>query len=619
MLKPKKDKSPAPKPKEDKQKLEKPKLVPNEPLRPAWDDSVPVSHRGKSYDLQVAALHTNLRAVTRTADGSSNDTGFKSVRVSLPAYETPNVQPFVEDSFRLTSQCLVHLAAPDAQQGDDLQAAADSILMFLYEVSDLHVKTPRTGADQHVQHNSSSYFSNQPPWKDLSVQNDLVRRMGPESFRSFPNHHFFVRVYRHNAVSRPIYYHAYYTMSLGFRPAHDSPSKQICAALLNRTPTFLAGPEWLSAPWELHPKSPFDRLLDLVALLPAVFHRADYVLAQEHTMSRRLMAQDLLNNCLEIELQLSSWYASLQGPSSSPSPSSISSGRNRQPQPLFWAIPASSSPQTYQHHHQPQQAHFPFSSALAFASPTIALCMIYYWTALVLLYPRIWRLYWAVYESVPEDYSNQHHDHHQHQQHHHHHHHHPAAGSSSSANTSSILPPGVHGAAAGVDPMRYGLKQVRELAANVCRALDAAVDSCAQPDMLLVPLWVAGAFWGDLSGLGWMGMEAGADEFGMGMGSSSSMASMGMGSGMGMGMGMDASMGVGMGQMGMGSMSMGMGMGMGMGGMGMGMDMNMGGYGAGDGRLEVMWCEAFRARVLARGREIQEIIQGRGWVDLASF
>lgn len=52
-----------------------------------------------------------------------------------------------------------------------------------------------------VQHNNSVTFNNQAPWRDPSVQANPVRLAGPANFRTFPNHHFFVRVYRHNAVS----------------------------------------------------------------------------------------------------------------------------------------------------------------------------------------------------------------------------------------------------------------------------------------------------------------------------------------------------------------------------------------------------------------------------------
>lgn len=131
VLKSKKDKSPTPKPKEDKLRL-----VPEEPLRPAWDDLVSVSHREESYRLQISALHTNLQAIARTTDGGGNNAGSKSVLVSLPPYETPDVQPFLtEDDFQLRSQCLVHLAAPDDDRDGDMQTATDNILMFLYEVS----------------------------------------------------------------------------------------------------------------------------------------------------------------------------------------------------------------------------------------------------------------------------------------------------------------------------------------------------------------------------------------------------------------------------------------------------------------------------------------------------
>ncbi len=40
---------------------------------------------------------------------------------------------------------------------------------------------------------------------------------------------------------------------------------------------------------------------------------------------------------------------------------------------------------------------------------------------------------------------------------------------------------------------------------------------------------------------------------------------------------------------------------------------------AGDGQLELMWCEAFRQRLAAKGQDIAEVVQGRLWQDLASW
>lgn len=38
----------------------------------------------------------------------------------------------------------------------------------------------------------------------------------------------------------------------------------------------------------------------------------------------------------------------------------------------------------------------------------------------------------------------------------------------------------------------------------------------------------------------------------------------------------------------------------------------------GDGRLELMWCDAFRARLLAKGREMQDIVQSKHWRNLGA-
>lgn len=121
-----------------KKEAEKLDLVPNEPLRPAWDDLISVSNAGKTYNIQNAALHTKLDEITRRAssnEGDEDDSGVGSNFISLPAYEPPNVQPFVsEGDFQLRSQAMVHLSPLEETQGEGLQTTTDSICMFLYEV-----------------------------------------------------------------------------------------------------------------------------------------------------------------------------------------------------------------------------------------------------------------------------------------------------------------------------------------------------------------------------------------------------------------------------------------------------------------------------------------------------
>lgn len=40
---------------------------------------------------------------------------------------------------------------------------------------------------------------------------------------------------------------------------------------------------------------------------------------------------------------------------------------------------------------------------------------------------------------------------------------------------------------------------------------------------------------------------------------------------------------------------------------------------AGDGQLELMWCEAFRVRLAARGQDVVDVVAGRKWRDLAAY
>ncbi|KAK3296131.1 uncharacterized protein B0H64DRAFT_374262 [Chaetomium fimeti] len=345
------------------------------------------------------------------------------VFVSLPGYRALDVQPgMADEEFRLASQCLVHLGAPEEGLVGGGRTATDGTCLFLYE------------------HNTSSYFSNQPPWKDPSAQTNAVRRLGPEHFRAFPAHHFFVRIYRPTAIM---------------------------TALINRTPIFLAEPQWLSTPFEAHPKSALDRLFDSLALLPSLLARADRVLAQEHTLTRRLMAQDLLNNCLDLEVELSRWYTALQV-----SPASGIS------QPLFWL----SNPPLTASSTAPHPYHLP--DPLSFRDAHTALALSYYWTALVLFYPTIWRLYFAAvidpvtaYDtsttttstttSIPTTTSGNppattfpppHH----------HPHHHPQHQHDLLEPTTLPLPTRLQ----TLDPMRYSLPRVRDAAADVCRALE---------------------------------------------------------------------------------------------------------------------------------------------------
>lgn len=210
---------------------------------------------------------------------------------------------------------------------------------------------------------------------------------------------------------------------------------QIATALLNRTQTFLSEPPWLTAPFELHPKSIFDQLLDVISLLPSFLQRFDHIVLQEQTMARRLQAQDLLANCINLQNQLDAWYSSV---ATSP-----------QGEGAFWI--SSTDPSS-----------IPFADTFGFRDGLTAISFIYYWTAQLLFYPVIERLYWTIFEPVVDGPFPQ---------------------------TMPILPGPLQ-----INPARYARKEAREMAGNVCRSFDFALERTLQPDILAVPLFVVGRF-----------------------------------------------------------------------------------------------------------------------------
>lgn len=197
------------------------------------------------------------------------------------------------------------------------------------------------------------------------------------------------------------------------------------------------------------------------------------------------MAQDLLGNCLSRVQSFDEWHKE------------INPEANDQSQPYWIEEP------------DPSDSQIPFADTFAFKDGVTAVTFIYYWTSLIVFYPCIEKLYDAIFQPVldafPQIYPN--------------------------------LSPNLQ----RMNPHRFGGKEVRDLAANVCRSLDFALSSTVQPDMLVVPLFVVHEFYRDISAS------------------------------------------------------------------------------AGDGQLEMMWCEAFRARLTGKGQDIADVVQSRKWQDLAKY
>lgn len=301
-------------------------------------------------------------------------------QVSLPPYTPLDVQPrFQNEVFLLSSKCQAHVST--SQEG---------ILLYLYE------------------HNAS-YARTAPVYWDGTVSQfeNNVRKFGPGRFATFPAHHFFARVYR---------------------PA------DITTALLNRKPTFCGIPEWLSAPWERHPKTAFDRLLDIVSQIPALLERLDQLLALEPTVTRRAMAQDLLDNCLSVQEALERWHFTLY--------QTLYSS-----QPPYWISSNQSGLQ------------MPFVDTFDFPDQLTSLTFLYYWAVQVLFYPCLGLLHHMIFSTAVDDYSQ--------------------------AQIFPEVPPHLN-----IDPKAFGPDKAREIASHVCRGLDAALLSSTQPDLLAFPVHV---------------------------------------------------------------------------------------------------------------------------------
>lgn len=211
-------------------------------------------------------------------------------------------------------------------------------------------------------------------------------------------------------------------------------------ALLSRHDTFLRMPEWTTIPWEQHPKSPLDELFDIVLQLPALLEQMDRIVHLQATLARRTQAQELLHHCLIVETQFRQW---LQG---------AYRGADEHSFP-YWAEELRS----------PGGA-IPFANAYAFKDGLTGLMFVYYWMAMIPFHQCIETIHMAIFEPVVDAYPQ----------------------------VWPELPSSLQ-----IDPTHY--QDGRELAANICRGLDSALESTVQPDMLLGPMTVAMNFYRDIN------------------------------------------------------------------------------------------------------------------------
>ena len=89
---------------------------------------------------------------------------------------------------------------------------------------------------------------------------------------------------------------------------------KLMRALNCKKDSFLSGVEWRTIPWNLHPKSLFDSLLDIMSTLPALLARTGRITAtRSHTDSLVSRPESALAECQRLAGQLDEW-AALAGP-----------------------------------------------------------------------------------------------------------------------------------------------------------------------------------------------------------------------------------------------------------------------------------------------------------------
>ncbi|PNP57841.1 hypothetical protein THARTR1_01999 [Trichoderma harzianum] len=362
------------------------------PLTSAWDDYVrlttPGGQGGPGFPALITALQTNLQSVARLEAAVGGEGGGDGAAAGLlsaiqfPPYAAAELLPVADDAFGMNAQCFVRQKATNSEHD-----STESYCAFLFE------------------HDSSG-----ASWRLTAEQ---MTRLGPHYFASFPNHHFFVRVYRPVAMS---------------------------IALLSRRDTFLRAPEWTTIPWDQHPKSALDQLFDIILQLPAIFEQVDRIIHLQATLARRTQAQELLHHCLVVEAQFRQWLQEAYR------------GTEEHPYP-FWAEELRS----------PGGA-IPFANAYTFKDGVTGLMFVYYWMAMIPFHRCIEHIHMAIFQPVVDAYPNM----------------------------WPELPPNLQ-----IDPAHY--QDGRELAANICRGLDSALNSTVQPDLLLGPMTVAMDFYRDVN------------------------------------------------------------------------------------------------------------------------
>lgn len=219
---------------------------------------------------------------------------------------------------------------------------------------------------------------------------------------------------------------------------------------MSRQETFLSTNEWMTIPWDNHPKSLLDKLFDIVLQLPKIFEETDSILPAEPTVDRNIKAQSLLQRCLAIEWQFDQWLT-------------VSSQGTKEHPFCYWTDELSAT-----------NTLSPFLYHYRFKDTMTGIAFMYYWMSQLLFYRCIVSLDAIASQPVID----------------------------LGTNTWAELPPRPQ-----IDITKY--QQSGVFAANICRGLDSVLERAMQPDMVVAPMTVAADYYVELSSVSQGGMMEG--------------------------------------------------------------------------------------------------------------
>ena len=70
---------------------------------------------------------------------------------------------------------------------------------------------------------------------------------------------------------------------------------QITVAMERHRHIFVGEPDWLTLPWQTYPKMAYDRILDVLAVLPGLFEESETIFKEADVLKSKNLALRLLD------------------------------------------------------------------------------------------------------------------------------------------------------------------------------------------------------------------------------------------------------------------------------------------------------------------------------------